>query len=70
MADDTEADADLLYGVPAIAKFLGIRDKQARPKIDRGLIPSFRIGGTICSRRATLKAWLAEQEAAARQDRS
>lgn len=61
----TENDADLLYQVPAIAKFFGMTEKQARHRIERGEIPTFRMGGTICARRSTLTAWLAAQEARA-----
>jgi hypothetical protein len=55
-------NSDLLYGVPAIAAFLGLRTKQARHRISDGTIPSFRIGGTICARRSSLAAWLEECE--------
>lgn len=58
--------ADLLYGVPAIAAFLGLQVKQLRHRIAEGYVPAFRIGGTICARRSTLNQWLAEQEAKAR----
>jgi len=56
-------NSDLLYGVPAIAAFLGLRTKQARHRIAAGAIPVFRIGGTICARRTSLANWLAECEA-------
>lgn len=55
--------ADLLYGVPAIAAFLQMREKQVRHRVDAGLIPSFRIGGTVCARRSAIKAWLDNCEA-------
>ncbi len=55
------APADLLYGVPAIAAFLGFREHQARHVIAEGRIPTFRMGSIICSRRSTLNAWLDEQ---------
>ncbi|WP_024898809.1 hypothetical protein [Brucella rhizosphaerae] len=58
--------ADLLYGAAPIANFLGITEKQARHRIDDGHIPVFRIGGTICSRKATLTQWLVDMEAKAR----
>jgi hypothetical protein len=56
-------NSDLLYGVPAIATFLGLRTKQARHRIAAGAIPVFRIGDTICARRSSLANWLAECEA-------
>ncbi len=58
-------NSDLLYGVPAIAAFLGLRTKQARHRIAAGTIPSFRIGATICARRSSLATWLEECEARA-----
>ncbi len=48
----------VLYGVPAVAKYLGIGERQARHQIDKGCIPSFKIGGRICARPADLDAWL------------
>ncbi|KAB0570593.1 DNA-binding protein [Brucella pituitosa] len=65
MEQDKEG-ADLLYGAVPIANFLGITEKQARHRIETGHIPTFRIGGTICSRRTSLRAWLADMEAKAR----
>jgi hypothetical protein len=63
-------EQDLLYGVPAIATFLGIRPRQAKHRVATGEIPSFRIGESICARRSTLTAWLAEREAEAQRSRS
>jgi len=51
-------EPDLLYGAKAIADFLGLTEKQARNRIEAGVIPIFRMGGTICARRSTLTAWL------------
>ena len=48
----------LLYGVPAIAGYLGLRQRQARHQIEKGHIPTFRMGGTICARPTVLDAWL------------
>ena len=58
-------DSDLLYKVSAIARFLGMTEKQARHRVERGEIPSFKLFGSRCARRSTLTAWLAEQEAKA-----
>jgi len=66
--------ADLLYGVKAIAGFLGLTDRQAQHRIDAGDIPTFRLGGvkrgTICARRSSLRSWLAglERQAQGRAD--
>lgn len=63
-----QSDRDLLYGVPAIAAFLGLGDRQARHLADTGAVPTFKLPGNkiICARRSSLNAWLAEREAAAR----
>lgn len=57
--------ADLLYGVPAIARYLDMREPQARHLCERGDIPTFRMGRIICSQRSTIDAHLAERQALA-----
>lgn len=57
-----EVDSDLLYGVPAIAKHLGLREAQCRNRIEAKTIPAFKIGGTICARKSSLKEWLDKLE--------
>lgn len=64
--DNEAKDPDLLYQVSAIPKFLGMSEKQARHRAERGDIPTFKLFGSRCGRRSTLNAWLAEQEAEAR----
>lgn len=65
MTDDLSS-ADLLYGVKAIAAFLGLTARQAQHRIDDGALPTFRLGGkqrgTICARRTTLRSHLAKLE--------
>jgi hypothetical protein len=61
----TAADADLLYGMPAIAGHLGLKVPQARHLADKGTIPTFKVGKMTCARRTSLNAWIAEQEATA-----
>lgn len=64
MTDAPRLDhADLLYGVPAIAAFLGLRVRQARHRIAENQIPSFKIGGTICASRKVLTEWLFQRAA-------
>ena len=58
-----DSTADLLYGVKAIAEFLGLTRAQAQHRSDQGVIPTFRVGGTICARRVTLRAWLHDLDA-------
>lgn len=59
-----EGDSDLLYGVPAIAKHLGISDRAIYHLHGRGTLPTFKIGKVVCARRTTLATWIAEREAA------
>jgi hypothetical protein len=62
----SEQAPDLLYGMPAIAKHLGLKTAQARHLSDKELLTTFKIGKLVCARRSTLNAWLVEQEAASR----
>ena len=57
------AGADLLYGAHAIAEFLGIKERAAYHLIETRRIPFFKIGKTVCARRSTLAARIAELEA-------
>jgi excisionase family DNA binding protein len=56
---------DLVRGARAIAAALGVSHRTALDWIHRRLVPTFRIGGSVCARRSTLARWLAEREAAA-----
>lgn len=70
-ASHSEDDADLLYGVPAIAAFLGLTRHQAQHRIDEGALPTFRLGGkkgaTICASKDALRSYMASLMAAAAQ---
>ncbi len=57
--------ADIIWRLKAIAKFLGLSERSTQHRIDKGEIPTFKMGGTICARRSTLNTWIAEQEAKA-----
>lgn len=59
-------DIDLLYGIEAIAACLRLRPRQVKHRAEAGQIPTFKIGGTVCSRRSTLRRWLNELEKGAR----
>lgn len=63
---EPRGDTDLLYGVPAIAAFLGLAARQARHLADTKALPTFKLPGNkiICGRRSTLNAWLGAREAA------
>lgn len=66
MTDTDPSAADLLYGVAAIATFLGMPRRTCQHRIDQGQLPTFRLGGkkggTICARRTTLRSHLAKLE--------
>lgn len=55
-------DSDLLYGMPAIARHLNIRPRQAHHLKEKGGLPVFDLGGVLCARRSTLNAWITERE--------
>jgi len=59
-------DADLLYGLPAIAGQLGLSNDQVRHLAKSHGLPTFKLGRSVCARRSTLMAWLAEREEASR----
>lgn len=62
MADQSKAhQPDLLYGVEAIADHLGIRKRQALYLKEKGTIPTFNVGKTICAKRSDLNKWLDRQ---------
>ena len=53
---------DLLYGVPKIAAFLGLTKRATYHLVEAKRIPTFKIGATVCARRATLIAALERLE--------
>ena len=65
---DTPERSDLLHGVKAIAAFLNMGARVAQHRIDKGEVPTFKLGKNICARRSTLNAWLAGCEAKAREE--
>lgn len=62
MSDATETD--LLYGLGAIGKHLGLTARQVEHLVEKGL-PTFKLGRTVCARRSALARHFAEQEKAA-----
>jgi excisionase family DNA binding protein len=59
-------EADLLYGVAAIAMHLNLTRRQVYHLAASGTLPTFKVGGkTVCARKSTLNAWLKDQEARA-----
>jgi len=63
--DAKDDKPDLLHGAPAIAKHLGLAVRVVYHLHDQSLIPTFKMGKTVCARRSTLRDWMAQQEAAA-----
>lgn len=61
MTDQT--DTDLLFGVKAIARAIGLDPRQVYYLKDKGELPTFKVGIRICARRSSLRAWLAAKEA-------
>lgn len=64
-----EPETDLLYGMTAIGDHLGLTARQAEHLAAKGVIPTFKLGGTVCARRSTLAKHFAEQERLARASR-
>lgn len=62
-ANDNERD--LLMGANAIADFLGITRRQAYRLVYDGIIPSFKLGGTVAARRSSLRSWMESVESTA-----
>ncbi|MBI0530347.1 DNA-binding protein [Sphingomonas sp. TX0522] len=58
--------ADLLYGLEAIGKEIGLGPRQVQHLHDKGDLPTFKMGRAVCARRSTLAKHFAAQEAAAR----
>lgn len=65
MSDATTNGADLLYGLDAIAGFVGLTVPQVKHQIAVSGWPTFKQGRTVCARRSTLAKHFAAQEAAA-----
>lgn len=65
--NDNILEGDLLVGAGAIAKFLGVSQRQVYRLTYDGLVPHFKLGGSVAARRSSLAKWLAkvEQSAAA-----
>ena len=64
---DAAIHGDLLRGADAIAEFV-FGDRRERRRVyhlkDRGHLPVFQMGATVCARKTTLIAWIEAQERA------
>ena len=65
MNADNDNAADLLYGADAVAGYLKVSRAVVYHMVADKILPTFKLGNKVCSRRATLNAWLAAQERAA-----
>lgn len=63
--NDNLPTKDLLMGADAIGQFLGITRRQTYRLVYDGIVPSFKLGGTVAARKSTLTRWMASQEVAA-----
>ncbi|MGA1803652.1 helix-turn-helix transcriptional regulator [Rhizobium sp. HT1-10] len=64
-SNDNETAGDLLIGAGAIARHLGLTSRQVYRLVYDGILPHFKLGGSVSARRSTLTRWLDEQEHAA-----
>lgn len=55
----TTEKADLLYGVPAIAAYLGMTAAQVYHLTKE--LPTFKIGAKVCARKSAIDDWLDAQ---------
>lgn len=63
--NDNMKEGDLLIGAGAIAKFLGVTSRQVYRLAYDGIVPHFKVGGSVAARRSSLAKWMAEAERAA-----
>ena len=55
---------DLLYGLGAIARFMGLSRNQVRALVAHSAIPAFTLDGVTCARRSSIRGHLRRLEAA------
>lgn len=60
--NDNFVEADLLIGANAIAHFLGVSSRQVYRLTYDGVLPHFKLGGSVAARKSSLTKWLAEAE--------
>jgi hypothetical protein len=63
-ANDNQFEGDLLMGANAIALFLGVTSRQVYRLTYDGIVPHFKLGGTVAARRSSLTAWMSQLERA------
>ena len=57
----TDPYGRLLYGAAEIGRDLGLSERQVRHLLERGLLPSFKVGGRVACRREDVEVWLAQR---------
>ena len=60
---ESELAADLLDGMPAIAKFYGCTERRGYYLAENKLIPAFKVGEKWCARKSTLRTHIEKLEA-------
>lgn len=68
MTTESSGEPLILYGAAEIAAFLGLPLKVTQHRIDRGQIPTFRLGRKICARPAKLREWIASLDGREEED--
>ena len=58
-------EKDVLYGLRAIADFMGIEYRQAKHRAASGAIPTFNMGRTVCATKSGLTSSISAREAEA-----
>lgn len=59
--DQKRPQAELLYGMDAISRHLGITLRQAYHLHEAVNIPTFKVGRKVCAKRTDLDRWLDRQ---------
>lgn len=57
MNDNGPDSAGLLYGLAAIAGYLGVTERQAEHIVANAEFPSFKIGRRVCSTKSAIGKW-------------
>ena len=58
-------ELDLLTGAGEIAAFMRVKPRRVYHLAETRRLPVFRLGSTLCARRATLVRWIEDMEKAA-----
>jgi hypothetical protein len=53
---------DILVSHKAIAIFLGLTPRQVSWWDEQGVLPTFKVGRSVCARKSTLLQWIEDQE--------